>query len=156
MKLKQYSPLTLALSCSPYPSDANLMVKANNYGYSIYAETQSTVIELGSISAPSWVYDIQDQVMIEIGREKDDGIQDLYSGLFFTEGRRAPSLTKLLQQAYVLGPDSHDYCCVSIKETNPVTLVFKITVLPRENSTDNYATITFSPENIESLASKSY
>ncbi len=158
-----FKPLTLVglISCSAYPSDANLKIEADSVRYSIYGENNEVYSELGMLNNPDWLYDLRQEIKVQITLEQENP-QILYDGFFLNEtGKRAtPYLEELLEKGGVIGaycgfhhPDSHDPCYAGVKVSEPVTLVYRITSFPGEKNTeDNQAIVTFSLEDLQSHA----
>ncbi|MDP3728972.1 MAG: hypothetical protein Q8R18_06000, partial [bacterium] len=118
--------------------------------------------ELGAMSNPSWLYDLEQEIRIEIAIGEDGDQRVLYEGFYLDEqGKRlAPDISNLLDKAGVIGancgfhhPDSHDYCAASVKATDPVTLRYRITPFPGEKNTeDNTTSVTLSVKDLEGHA----
>lgn len=164
MKVRNVLPVTLLslLSCNKYPQDANLSIVADPVRYGIYGDSGDTIAELGAMSSPSWLYDLEQEIRIEIALDRDGEPRVLYEGFYLDETRKrlVPDLSSLLDKAGIIGadcgfhhPDSHDYCPAGVKVSEPVTLTYRITPFPGERNTDDNTTrVTLSIDDLKGHA----
>ncbi len=153
----------LILGCNAYPEDANLSIIADSVDYKIYGDVaQERISELGMTNNPTWLYDLQTEIKVEVSIEQDGKQRILYDHFYLDEqGRRvAPSLSYLLDKAEIIGsncgfhhPDSHDPCYAGVKVSEPVTLTYRVSPFPSERNTrDNTTAFTFSLQDLEGHA----
>ena len=160
----KYLTLATLLACNSYPSDANLKVEANNFGYSVYGESDGESFQLGAINNPKWLHDPEQGVRIKVGLRLGYSYfsQSLYDGNYLDKKgtRIAPDLETLLEQEGIIGadcgfhhPDSHDPCYAGVKVSEHVVLFYRVSSsLKEKDYNDNTIEVTLSFDDLQSHA----